>query len=49
MVRLQESKGRYWMTIPLDKVKVKGWNKGDSFSLDFNREGQLVITKIECF
>jgi len=46
MAKLQCSKGRYWLTIPLEKIKVKGWQKGDEFSLDFNKEGQLVITRI---
>ena len=45
-MKLQESKGRYWITIPLDKVKIGQYKKGDDFDISYNKEGQIVLTKI---
>ncbi len=47
MVKLQESKGRYWITIGIDKIKIGRFSKGDRFDISFNKQGQLVLSKIE--
>jgi len=46
MVKLQKTKGRYWITILINKIKAGRYKKADSFSVDFNKQGQLVITTL---
>ncbi|MFH0752089.1 MAG: hypothetical protein V1914_00665 [archaeon] len=41
MVRLQESKGKYSLIVPLDKIKRKGFQKGQEFDVQWSTEGNL--------
>ena len=44
MVRLQESKGRYFICLPKVLVKQKEWEKGKELFLIFNERGNIEIT-----
>lgn len=48
MVKLQEVKGQYTISIPKEKVQQAGWKKGDKLATDYDRRTEeLVITKIK--
>jgi bifunctional DNA-binding transcriptional regulator/antitoxin component of YhaV-PrlF toxin-antitoxin module len=47
MVKLQEVKGQYTITIPKEKIKETGWQKGQELSINFDKRNQeLIISKI---
>ncbi len=41
MVRLQESKGRYFITFPKNIVENKEWEKGQDLIIGFNQDGDV--------
>lgn len=43
MVKLQETKGQYTITIPKDKVIQAGWVKGQELTIDYDRRTQELI------
>lgn len=43
MVKLQESKGRFSITIPREYIKKKGWKKGEKLILSFNERGNIEV------
>ena len=43
MVRLQESKGRYFVTIPKEIIIKKKWKKGTILVVSFNERGNVEI------
>ena len=43
MVRLQESKERYFITIPKALVIQKEWKKGQELFLGFNERGNIEL------
>ncbi len=45
MARLQESKGRYSLTIPSKIVKLMKWQKGDKIDLETDLKGKLYLIK----
>ena len=44
MVKLQETKGRYFLSIPKDLIDQKEWRKGQALFLVFNERGNIEIT-----
>jgi len=46
MVKIQESGGRFWVTIPKTKMKIKGWKKGQELDWSFDRDGNLVLMQV---
>jgi hypothetical protein len=44
MVKLQESKDRYFITVPRQLVSKKGWAKGQELFLVFNERGNIEVT-----
>lgn len=46
MPKLQEHKNRYFITIPKEYVKDKGWKKGQELLLGFDYEGRIVIKEV---
>lgn len=47
MVKLQEFKGQYTISIPKEKVNQAGLKKGDALSIDYDkRTGELIIAKL---
>ena len=44
MVKLQETKDRYFITIPREMVKQKGWKKGQEILFLFNERGNIELT-----
>ena len=43
MPRLQEVKGRYFITIPKSLVEKKGWKKAQELFFVFNEKGEIAI------
>jgi len=46
MVKLQETKGRYFITFPKNIVKNKEWIKGEDLIIGFNQDGDIVIKEV---
>lgn len=44
MVKLQETKDRYFITIPREMVKQKSWKKGQEILFLFNERGNIELT-----
>jgi len=47
MVKIQESNGRFWITIPKTKMKIKKWKKGQELDISFDKDGNLVLREVE--
>jgi len=45
-LRLQESKNRFSLTLPVKLVKFKGWKRGSELLPVINDKGELVIKEI---
>ena len=46
MVKLQRVKDRYFLTVPLEKIKRLKLKKGDQFDVDTTTEGNLIYIKL---
>lgn len=44
MPKLQEIKGRFFITLPANLVKQKKWEKSQNLFLVFNERGNIEIT-----
>jgi len=44
MPKLQEIKGRFFITVPMELVKQKKWKKAQTLFLIFNERGNIEIT-----
>ena len=44
MPKLQEVKGRYFITIPSNLIEQKKWTKSQNLLLIFNERGNIEIT-----
>ncbi len=44
MVKLQETKDRYFITIPKDLIQQKDWKKGQNIFFVFNERGNIELT-----
>lgn len=47
MVRIQESKGQFFITLPKRLAEAKNWSKGMELKLEFNEKGELIIRESE--
>ena len=47
MVKLQESKGTYFVSILIDIVKDKGWKKGEELIWKYNSDGDVILKKLK--
>ena len=47
MVKLQEAKGRFFVSIPQEYVKKKKWVKGQELLFSFDQDGNLVIMPVD--
>lgn len=45
-MKIQESNGRFWVTIPLTKAKIKKWEKGTEVDWSFDKDGNLVLREV---
>ena len=43
MPKLQEVKGRYFITVPKGLVEKKDWKKGQELFFVFNERGEIAI------
>lgn len=46
MVRLQEQKGRFFVTIPKEYIKDKKWKKGDTLVVGYDDKGRITIKRV---
>lgn len=44
MPKLQQTNGRFFITVPLPLVRQKGWEKGKELFFLFNERGNIEIT-----
>ena len=47
MVKVQESKGRFFVTVPQEKAKRMGLVQGMEVDWDVNERGHLELSKVE--
>jgi len=47
MVKLQETKGRYFITFPKNIVENKEWKKGEELIIGFNQDGDIIIREVK--
>lgn len=47
MVKLQEYKRQFFITIPKEYVADKGWKKGQDIVIGFDTNGNLVLKSIK--
>lgn len=45
MPKLQETNGRFFITLPKDMVDKKGWKKGQNLFFVFNERGNIEVTE----
>ena len=43
----QMKKGQYFITLPNQIVKAKGWNKGDYIVVEIDSRGNIILKKKE--
>ncbi len=46
MVKLQRVKNRFFLSVPLPKVKRKNWKGGEEFDVEFDSDGVLRYVEI---
>ena len=46
MVKLQEAKGQFIMTIPKLVIKKKGWKKGQKLIMQFDQNENAVLMEV---
>ena len=46
MVKLQQVKGQFSLTIPKEYIEQMKWQKGDTIVLGFNERGNLELKKV---
>ena len=46
MVKLQENKNRWFITIPKEHIKLKEWEKGRKLVLGFDHGKRIVIKEV---
>ena len=45
-MKLQQMKqGQYFVTLPSQIVRAKGWNKGDQIDARIDKEGNIILKK----
>lgn len=47
MVKLQNNKGKYFISVPKIKVEKLGLKAGTIFDVDTTSEGNLIFTKVK--
>jgi hypothetical protein len=47
MPKLQEHKGRWFITLPKEYIKEKGWIKGQELLISFDAQGRIVVKEVE--
>jgi hypothetical protein len=47
MVKLQSFRNKFFLTVPIEKVKRSKIKKGDQFDIDITSEGNLIFVKIK--
>jgi len=47
MVKLQENKGQFFVTIPREYIMKKKWEKGQVLIISFNERGNVEISDLK--
>jgi hypothetical protein len=47
MVKLQRVKDRFFVTVPKEKIKRKGWVGGEEFDVEWDQNGNLVFVELK--
>ena len=47
MVKLQEVKQKFSVTIPKEYIAQAKWQKGDDLTVSFNERGNIELKKVE--
>jgi hypothetical protein len=47
MVKLIKNQNKFIMTVPMSKIKSKGWKGGEEFDVNFNENGDLVYIELK--
>ena len=47
MVKLQEVRRKFSITIPHEIIKLKKWRKGQEIVLGFDHEGNIILKEIK--
>jgi len=45
-MKVQESNGRFWVSIPKTKILIKKWEKGQEVDWPFDKDGNLVLREV---
>jgi len=45
-MKVQESKGRFWVSLPITKIRIKKWKKGQEVDWSFDKDGNLVLREV---
>ena len=44
--KMQDTSTSYFLVIPSQLVRAKGWQKGDNIAVEIDKKGDLVLKKI---
>jgi len=44
MVKLQENKERFFISVPKEYVEQAGWSKGEILTVSFNERGNIELS-----
>ena len=45
-MKVQESKGRFWVSLPITKIRITKWKKGQEVDWSFDKDGNLVLREV---
>lgn len=46
-MKLQESKNRWFVSIPAEIIRKKKWSKGEELIVSFNERGNVEVTDVK--
>ena len=46
MVKLQQNKGRYFVSVPKEYVDQAKWDKGEVLTISFNERGNIELSMV---
>lgn len=47
MVKLRKANNEFTLTVPLDKIKRKGWSGSEEFDVEFDADGNLRYVELK--
>ena len=46
-MKLQQMNNQYFVTLPSQIIRAKGWTKGDIIKIEIDLKGNLILRKVE--